>query len=344
MRVSHVPFVVMLMLAGLSGVACSQRTPSPPKATAKSDPNTDALPTPQGSPAETESTDRPVKTEPDDAAAIRESTASEGATASSLQPTPDYSESRRWISRSGKMLGEGVFVGIEDGDVRIKLEDGTVGRIRADKLSDADQLFSKQAHMALEEAEELVLEVRKTQPAAPSNGNNVVQGDEPDGEATRSAWTSLQESLLIPNEYNGTNRASEALTKLVFAVSRIPLKNVDPELRVLIQKHVAAHQKSASAFKEYEEVLGAWEAKWTAKANALQAQSAAAGQAGQAFGLLGGMMLETERKNEWDAINNRFAEARKTASAEWDALMIEGEKIAGLLEKRYAVPFVKPAP
>ena len=57
-----------------------------------------------------------------------------------------------------------MFAGIEDGEVRIRLEDGTVGRIRADKLSDADQLFGKEANLALEEAEELVLEVPKTPP------------------------------------------------------------------------------------------------------------------------------------------------------------------------------------
>jgi len=275
-----------------------------------------------------------------DAAATQESNASEVAAAAPQQASPDYTKSRRWFSRSGKMLGAGVFAGIEDGEVRIRLEDGTVGRIRADKLSDADQLFGKEANLALEEAEELVLEVPKTPPAAPINGGNVMHDDEPDGETSRIAWTVLQESLKI----SWTDKFSEDLTKIVFAVSRIPLKNIDPDLKGLIQKHVATHQKSAAAFKEYERVLVAWEANWSAKANALQAQSAAAGQAGQAFVLLGGIMLETERKNEWDAIQERFAGMRDTSQANWDALIVEGEKIAVLLEKRYAMPFVKPAP
>ena len=279
-----------------------------------------------------------------DAAATQESNASEVAAASPQQASPDYTKSRRWFSRSGKMLGAGVFAGIEDGEVRIRLEDGTVGRIRADKLSDADQLFSKQAKLALEEAEELVLEVPRTPPAARINGGNVPQRDEPDGETTRSAWTGLQEALLIMEDYWGKEKLSEGITKVVFAVSRIPLRNVDPDLRSLIEKHVATHQRSAAVCKEHEQTLVAWEAKWRVKANELQAQSAAAGEAGQALGLFGGVMLEAERKNEWDAINNRFEGPREKAQGEWAALMNEGKKLAEVLEKRYSLPFVKPAP
>ena len=108
-----------------------------------------------------------------------------GTEADERGPSADeYAQLRRWTSRSGKALGEGVFVGIEDGAVRIKLKDGTVGRIRIDKLSANDQDFSKKASAALEEAEELVMEEEpKTAPAFARNDRNTQELQSPDGAA-----------------------------------------------------------------------------------------------------------------------------------------------------------------
>jgi len=91
---------------------------------------------------------------------IDSTTTQAGASSATDSTTPrssDYTQLRRWTSRLGKVLGEGVFIGIDDRVIRIKLTDGKVGRIHIDKLCTADKNFSKQASLALEEAEEPVM-------------------------------------------------------------------------------------------------------------------------------------------------------------------------------------------
>ena len=177
--------------------------------------------------------------------------------------------------------------------------------------------------------------------------------EQPDADATSNAWNGMQETIEKCLESQET-KTSARLTKFAFLLSRVPLRNVDPDLKKLFQRHVASHQKNAKAFKAYEQELDQWEAKWKAKSKELEAQAAAVGAAGrspqeaqqafQAFGVLGGVMLEAERKNEWDEINRRYAGLFEASNAELKALLDAGDELAGKLEAKYGVAFIKVTP
>lgn len=237
--------------------------------------------------------------------------------------------------------------------MRIKLTNGKVGQVRIDKLSAADQEFSKQASLALEEAEELL--VMEEEPrAAPTVSSNVRnKKEQPDADATSSAWNSLQETIEKCLESQET-KASAWQTKFAFLLSRVSLRNVDPDLKNLFQRHIASHQKNAKAFREYEQELDQSEAKWRAEAKELESEAeasiAAAGSPQEAQqGLLVllsifGTKIEAGRKSDWEEINKRYSGLFEASNAELKALLDAEGELAAELEVKYGVPFVKVTP
>ena len=63
-----------------------------------------------------------------------------------------------------------------------------------------------------------------------------------------------------------------------------------------------------------------------------------------ASSVVGGVMLEAERKSEWDEINRRYAGLFEASNAELKALLDAGDELAGKLEAKYGVAFIKVTP
>ena len=272
------------------------------------------------------------------------------ATAESLVPSD--TKPRQWTSRSGKVLGEGTFVGVKDGAVRIKLTNGKVGQVRIDKLSAADQEFTKQASLALEEAEELL--VMEEEPRADSTGVSVAPkpATPPMADATVAAWSALFGTALETGPRREGERESARMARELIRIAQISLVNVDPAFAKEITAFIDLQQERIGQCKKHDLEFTDCDQKWAAKFAEMEQMARDVGsqagslqesqQAMAVVALLGGAQLTQERNAEVAAMNERWANVYAAYDKRSAPIFNAIYELRPTLEKKYQRRFVLP--
>ena len=272
------------------------------------------------------------------------------ATAESLVPSD--TKPRQWTSRSGKVLGEGTFVGVKDGAVRIKLTNGKVGQVRIDKLSAADQEFTKQASLALEEAEELL--VMEEEPRADSTGVSVAPkpATPPMADATVAAWSALFGTALETGPRREGERESARMARELIRIAQISLVNVDPAFAKEITAFIDLQQERIGQCKKHDREFTDCDQKWAAKFAEMEQMARDVGsqagslqesqQAMAAVAILGGAQLTQERNAEVAAMNERWANVYAAYDKRSAPIFNAIYELRPTLEKKYQRRFVLP--
>ena len=272
------------------------------------------------------------------------------ATAESLVPLD--TKPRQWTSRSGKVLGEGTFVGVKDGAVRIKLTNGKVGQVRIDKLSAADQEFTKQASLALEEAEELL--VMEEEPRAESTGASVAPkpATPPMADATVAAWSALFGTALETGPRREGERESARMARELIRIAQISLVNVDPAFAKEITAFIDLQQERIGQCKKHDREFTDCDQKWAAKFAEMEQMARDVGsqagslqesqQAMAAVAILGGAQLTQERNAEVAAMNERWANVYAAYDKRSAPIFNAIYELRPTLEKKYQRRFVLP--
>ena len=272
------------------------------------------------------------------------------ATAESLVPSD--TKPRQWTSRSGKVLGEGTFVGVKDGAVRIKLTNGKVGQVRIDKLSAADQEFTKQASLALEEAEELL--VMEEEPRADSTGVSVAPKPATPlmADATVAAWSALFGTALETGPRREGERESARMARELIRIAQISLVNVDPAFAKEITAFIDLQQERIGQCKKHDREFTDCDQKWAAKFAEMEQMARDVGsqagslqesqQAMAVVALLGGAQLTQERNAEVAAMNERWANVYAAYDKRSAPIFNAIYELRPTLEKKYQRRFVLP--